>query len=242
MIDFHIHILPGIDDGSQNWDETLQLARQCADFGITHVVATPHGSRENLARVIEARDALLAEFRAKLSQENIPLTILPGLEYSADGHSTDSALETPECRCGNPSYPNRPMLVELPFKVNLSFAANLLFNAQLKNVTLILAHPERYDGFLKNINFLKELMDKGLILQFNSDNFRGGLFRNAIPKNIIKLIEHAKDQVVIGSDAHHPVHRPAALADARKRITDTLGEDVWKLVSWETPAQLLGIK
>ena len=242
MIDFHIHILPGIDDGSQNWDETMKLARQSADFGITHLVATPHGSGENLAVLLPKRDQLIMELRQRLQEEKIPLTVLPGLEYSADGHSSDSALATPECRCGNPDVKNRPMLVELPFTVNLDFAANLLFNAQIKNVTLILAHPERYDGFLKKIDFLKDLMDKGLYLQFNSNNFKGGFLHNSIPKAILKLIEYAKEQVIIGSDAHHPEYRPAGLLDARKRITDAFGEDAWTLISHDTPAQLLGIK
>ena len=242
MIDFHIHILPGIDDGSQNWDETLKLARQSADFGITHLVATPHGSGADLALLLPKRDKLLEEFRQRLQDEQIPLTVLPGLEYSADGHSSDSALATPECRCGNPDVQNRPMLVELPFTVNLEFAANLLFNAQIKNVTLILAHPERYDGFLKKIDFLKDLMDKGLYLQFNSNNFKGGFLHNSIPKAILKLIEYAKEQVIVGSDAHHPEYRPAGLFDARKKITEAFGEDTWTLISYDTPAQLLGIK
>ena len=242
MIDFHIHILPGIDDGSQNWDETLKLARQSADFGITHLVATPHGSGADLALLLPKRDKLLEEFRQRLQDEQIPLTVLPGLEYSADGHSSDSALAMPECRCGNPDVKNRPMLVELPFTVNLEFAANLLFNAQIKNVTLILAHPERYDGFLKKIDFLKDLMDKGLYLQFNSNNFKGGFLHNSIPKAILKLIEYAKEQVIVGSDAHHPEYRPAGLFDARKKITEAFGEDTWTLISYDTPAQLLGIK
>ena len=241
MIDFHIHILPGIDDGSQNWEDTLRLAQQSVDFGITHLVCTPHGSSENLVHVLEKRDALIDEFRAKLKKENIPLTILPGLEYSADGHSADSALGIPASRCGNNDFSSRPMLVELPFTVDLNFAGNLLFSAQLKGVTLILAHPERYDGFSRKIDFLMELMDKGLILQFNSDSFKGGFFRNTIPKNILKLIKHAPNQVVIGSDAHHPDLRPAALSEAKKKIIESLGEEVWKIVSWETPARLLGI-
>ena len=241
MIDFHIHILPGIDDGSQNWDETMQLARQSADFGITHLVATPHGSSESLAVLLPKRDKLIVELRERLQAEQIPLTILPGLEYSADGHSSDAALAKPESRCGSPEIENRPMLVELPFTVNLDFAANLLFNAQIKNVTLILAHPERYDGFLKKIDFLKDLMDKGLYLQFNSNNFKGGFLHNSIPKAILKLIEHDKEQVIIGSDAHHPKYRPAGLLDAKTKITDSFGEDVWTLISHETPARLLGI-
>ena len=42
MIDIHAHILPGVDDGAKNWDQTLQMARLAVEDGITVMVATPH--------------------------------------------------------------------------------------------------------------------------------------------------------------------------------------------------------
>ena len=48
MIDIHAHILPGVDDGAKNWDQTLQMARLAVEDGITVMVATPHlYQREN---------------------------------------------------------------------------------------------------------------------------------------------------------------------------------------------------
>ncbi len=242
MIDFHCHILPGIDDGSQNMDESLSLARQSVADGVTYVVATPHGSMGDLKTMLEKRDEKLAELRERLAQENIPLTIIPGLEYSVDGHSDDAALEHPNCRCGeNPDIAS-PLLVELKFSMNVSFAGNLLFKAQLKGIPVILAHAERYEGFKNGCEMLMELMDKGLILQFNSQNFRRPLpFFNSIPKVMLKLVGHAPDKIIVGSDAHNPDMRPAGLQMARDIVTAEFGEEVWKKISWENPARLLGL-
>ena len=241
MIDFHCHILPDIDDGSDSMESSLAMARQAVADGVTHIVATPHGSSDGLDALLEKRDARMKELKAALLTENIPLEILPGMEYFADGHSSNAGLDHPACRCGNPEYDERPLLVELPFTIDIAFAANVLFNAQRSGITLVLAHPERYDGFLKHVEPLMELQDKGLYLQFNSSNFKGGFLSRAIPKAILRLIEHDREHVLVGSDAHHPEFRPAVLTHARERIVATFGEDCWRLISDETPRRLLGL-
>ncbi|MBQ7650188.1 MAG: hypothetical protein IJS15_04470 [Victivallales bacterium] len=243
MIDFHCHLLPGIDDGSQSMDESLELARQSVADGVTHVVVTPHGGMENLEKTLAKRDEKLLELRRRLADENIQLTLIPGLEYSVDGHSDDAALEHPNCRCGdNPSIAS-PLLVELKFSMNISFAGNLLFKAQLKGIPVILAHAERYEGFRNGCSMLMELMDKGLVIQFNSQNFRRPLpFFNSVPKVMLKLIAHAPENVIVGSDAHNPKMRPAGLEMARNIVTSEFGEDVWRKISWENPAKLLGLQ
>ena len=243
MIDFHCHILPGIDDGSQSMDESLELARQSVAAGVTHVVATPHGAMADLEAMLGQRDAKLVELRERLIQEGIPLTLIPGLEYSVDGHSDDAALEHINCRCGESPNMASPLLVELKFSMDVSFAGNLLFKAQLKGIPVILAHAERYDGFRNRCSMLMELMDKGLIVQFNSQNFRRPFpFFNSIPKVMLKLIAHAPEKVIVGSDAHNPDMRPAGLEMARDIVTSEFGEDVWKKLSWENPAKLLGLQ
>ncbi len=242
MIDFHCHIIPGIDDGSANMEESIELARQSAAAGVTHVVATPHGSYENLEKVIAQRDELLKELERRIAEENIGITIVPGLEYMADGHSDAAALDFPGCRCGFRPDNSSPLLVELNFSTELTFAAEVLFKAQLKGIRLILAHPERYDGFVKNADFLMDLMDKGLFLQFNAGNFRRSLFFiNSISKAMYKLMAHCPENVLIGSDAHNPVHRPAGLASAEANITSALGKDAWRLISQDNPKRLLGL-
>ena len=241
MIDFHCHIIPGIDDGSQDMETSLELARQSVADGVTHVVATPHGSSANIKGQLQARDQGLAQLRQRLAEERIPLTLVPGLEYFADSHSAETALQYPQCRLGESGVADRPILVELPFSLNIGLASNLLFSAQLKGIPLVLAHPERYQGFYQHVSLLAELMDKGLFLQFNSMDLRGGLWGWRLKRAILKLIARNPEQILIGSDAHDVKYRPAGLRDARKAVVGSLGEAVWRLISWTTPARLLGI-
>lgn len=243
MIDFHIHLLPGIDDGSRDWSETLLLARQSCDDDVTHVVVTPHCMRENLPLKLQERDAKMDELRNRLSDAGLSLELIPGLEYYADGHSSSVAIEHPGSRCGLPSHgEHNPMLIELPFGVDLSFASNVLFNTQLAGVPVVLAHPERYVGFVKRIDLLKELLDKGMYLQFNSRSFKSGLFNWAIPKAILKLIDYCGSQILVGSDAHDSQFRPAGLHCAREKITSAFGVRAWEVISQSTPRRLLGLQ
>jgi protein-tyrosine phosphatase len=86
MIDIHAHILPGVDDGAKNWDQTLQMARLAVEDGITIMVATPHlykGRSIDLTQV-NTREIILqhvAQLKDKLYEEKIPLEILPGCDF-----------------------------------------------------------------------------------------------------------------------------------------------------------------
>ena len=237
MIDFHCHIIPGIDDGAQNMEEAVRIARQSVEGGVTQVIATPHGSSSDLAEQLLNRDRGMAELQEELRRQDIPLTLIPGLEYNADGHSNTAALENPGCRCGTSQ--NAPLLVELPFSLDISFAANILFRAQLKGVTMVLAHPERYRDFVKNEAMFLDLLDKGLYLQFNAASFKSGFFFRSIPKAMLRLIGHAPENILIGSDAHNPDVRPGGFGVAERVVRDSLGDDVWRKMTEETPRRLL---
>ena len=46
MVDVHCHILPGVDDGAADIQESLAMAQSAINDGVTHIVATPHSSAE----------------------------------------------------------------------------------------------------------------------------------------------------------------------------------------------------
>ena len=74
IIDFHTHVLPGIDDGSCNVEESIALLRKEAEQGITHVIATPHfyprydTPEHFLERRAEAEAILREEMRQKIGE------------------------------------------------------------------------------------------------------------------------------------------------------------------------------
>ncbi|WP_324829308.1 CpsB/CapC family capsule biosynthesis tyrosine phosphatase, partial [Qipengyuania zhejiangensis] len=80
MIDIHCHILPGVDDGSQNIEDSIKMAKHAANEGITKIIATPHhknGKYDNTASDIKPQVEKLNQI---LKEEMIPVEILPGQE------------------------------------------------------------------------------------------------------------------------------------------------------------------
>jgi len=80
MYDIHCHLLPGIDDGAINLEQSLALARHAVADGVTHMVVTPHiqpGMYENnCASITRAFE----RFQAGLREHHIPLYIAMAAE------------------------------------------------------------------------------------------------------------------------------------------------------------------
>src|SRR2546421_9733085 len=84
-VDIHCHVLPGVDDGPKDLDETLTLCRALTRDGVTTVIATPHQlgrlDGKNLAADVRAG---VRELQSILNEKRIPLRILPGGEVRVD--------------------------------------------------------------------------------------------------------------------------------------------------------------
>jgi protein-tyrosine phosphatase len=86
MIDIHAHILPGVDDGAKNWEQSLEMAHLAVKDGIRIMVATPHlftGRTFDLSQLNDKESILqhVAQLRQKLSEAKIPLEIIPGCDF-----------------------------------------------------------------------------------------------------------------------------------------------------------------
>ena len=80
MIDLHCHILPGVDDGAQTIEDSLDMARYAVKQGITHILCTPH---HNNGKYINPKSEIIekvAELQDVLDEHQIPLTVLEGQE------------------------------------------------------------------------------------------------------------------------------------------------------------------
>ncbi len=244
MIDIHCHILPGIDDGSPNLATSLEMARQAVADGVTTIVATPHFRPPvDYPAQIEARKDAFAALSAALADQNIPLKLLCGAECMVNGHLFYDIF---------PKYPNllypindpeapKTALVELPMDMEISHAGDVLFNAQLQGYRIVLAHPERQPGFLKDLDELKGMLNRGIFLQFNEDDILTGFFHRKMTRAILGLMQYSPDQVFLGSDSHETEHRPCKLTPARKAIVSALGDTFWDKLTKENPAEFLGI-
>lgn len=137
MIDWHCHLLPGIDDGAPDLEEALGMARQLLAAGYRQVCCTPHcmqGVYDNdRERVIHAVTALQKE----LMHADIPLTLLPGMEYYLDEYFAEQLAEP------LPLGATRLLLVETPSRAHPELVRENLFRIVRAGLIPLLAHPER---------------------------------------------------------------------------------------------------
>ncbi|MCA1031304.1 tyrosine protein phosphatase [Bacillus timonensis] len=197
MIDIHCHILPGVDDGAKDLNESVEMARLAVKEGITTIIATPHhmnGKFENERNFIFDRVLQLNE---TLSQQNIPLQILAGQETRIYGEILQDYEEAKILSLNNSG---KYLFIELPSGHVPRYTEKLLFDLQLSGLTPIIVHPERNQEIIENPDILYKLVKNGAATQITASSLTGH-FGKKIKKFSFQLIESSLTHF-IASDAH----------------------------------------
>ncbi|MCR8871017.1 tyrosine-protein phosphatase [Peribacillus frigoritolerans] len=218
MIDLHCHILPGVDDGSLDMQESMVMAKKAVEAGITHLFATPHHLNERYLNVKNDIINRVLEFNECLQQENIPLSVLPGQELRIHRELFDS-LERGEVLTLDNT--DKYLLLELPSGHVPTYTQELIYELLLKGITPIIVHPERNKELIEKHNLLFNLVEEGALTQLTSGSIIG-LFGKNIKSFSKKIIEHNLTHF-IATDAHNMNSRGFTLKEAYETITKTYG-------------------
>jgi len=219
MIDIHSHILPGLDDGARDLEQSLKLARQAVREGIHTVIATPHhrnGRYDNPGGAVrQAAEALARE----LAAAGIPLKLRCGQEIRVYAELPED-LERGEALTLNGS---RYLLLELPSGYVPQGMDELLHELRVMGRVPVIAHPERNRELAADPGRLAAWVRQGVLLQLTSHSVSGALG----PRLARLCLDWCRRNLVhfIASDAHHPDSRGFSLADAYERIAAAAGED-----------------
>jgi len=219
MIDLHCHILPGVDDGAQDMEETLRMCSMSAKDGVKKIVATPHTMNGVYVNETKAIKQAVKELNDLLVTERIPLEILPG----ADVHINLNLLKLIEQGLVTTVNDNhRYLLLELPHHLVPPHFKNLVFELNLHGIVPVLTHPERNSILQSDINQLYELVMQGMLIQVTTRSLTGGFgpkpescCRNLLKYNLVH---------VIASDAHSSTVRPPLLSPAVEEAGKIIGE------------------
>lgn len=197
MLDFHSHILPGLDDGAPDMDTALKMARIAVDDGIETMVATPHYIEGNMANHRDSIFEKVCEFQDVLNNEGIPLEVVPGCEVY-QSPNTLALLQKGELMTINDV--GKYLLIEFPMGSVPNFAEEILFELKVIGVTPVIAHPERNLLLGTVLGRTLALAARGCLLQINSGSITG-LYGEKVKKTAHMLVKN--DLVhLIGSDAH----------------------------------------
>ena len=213
MIDFHSHILPGVDDGSKSTQESLSLLKLLKQQGIDTVVATPHyyAGNESPETFVDRRHKAFIQLK-EAKPDELPEIILGAEVEYYEGISKLDNLKL--LSFGS----NRLLLIEMPMCKWTELAIKEL-NAlsHIKGYTVILAHIERYIKYQPPKTW-RRLRDFGILMQVNASFFNGFFTR----RKALSMLNNGEINV-IGSDCHDLVNRPPAIGNCYDIIKSKSG-------------------
>lgn len=217
MIDIHSHILPNLDDGARNLDESLEMARIAVRDGITQMVATPH--MYNGLSPNPQPGQVAARVASLQSEVGDALTLLPGNEV----HITHDLVDKLESGRVTPLNRKNYMLVELP-SMNVPEGVEAVFySLQIHGVTPILVHPERNQQIQARPSLVARFIDRGVRIQVTAMSITGEFGRGA--RACVETLLRHNCVHFIATDTHRASRRPPILSSGRDAAAGIVGHE-----------------
>lgn len=198
--DIHNHILPAIDDGAKNVEESVYLIKGMGDFGVTDFIATPHIMENyypNTAGTIKTAQSFLENALKMEGLDNVTIRV-------AAEHMIDSGFEALLDTNGIMPISKQYILIEMSYlQASLNFEKSV-DQLREKGLFPIFAHPERYMYLKRNKGDYRRLKDTGMMFQLNLLSL-SGYYGKEVHKKAIYLLE---DNLIdfVGTDLHHKNH------------------------------------
>ena len=237
MIDIHCHILPGIDDGPESQDMSLEMAEIAEKDGIRVIVATPHTLNGVYLNRSEEVISRVQDLQKAISGKGIRLRVYPG----ADNHLCPNMLERiKKGDAGTINNSGKFILLELPSQSIPNGVKDEIFRLKLAGVTPIITHPERNMVLDHDPEILYEFVNMGALIQITAMSLTGefGELTRAASELMVKnRVAH-----IIATDAHSNRTRRPVLSLAVEYAADILGsyDEARQMVSERPDAILRG--
>ena len=231
LIDFHAHLLPSLDDGSQSVEESLEMLDALRKQDVAIVVATPHfySSKRSLTEFLKQRDQAYDLLRS--AQVNFAPQVLLGAEVSL--FRGLGKAESIENLCIGES---KALLLEMPFSQWGRGEVSEISQLLTRGITPVIAHVERYISYQKDMAALNEVINLPVILQVNAEALQTGKTR----RFVFRLIKN-DFAVLLGTDCHNMKNRSPDMQDGREILARKFGSGYLQQMD-ALGAQLLNVK
>jgi tyrosine-protein phosphatase YwqE len=219
-VDMHSHLLPGLDDGLKEVEQSVNFIRQLSEIGYKKLICTPHILSDLYPNSRESILPKLDLVREALAKARVNVEIDAAAEYMID-HDF-SQLVAKSKREDLLTINKRYILIEMSYLAPSPNFESVIFELRMLGLTPILAHPERYSYFHRNFSQYDRFKELGCMLQVNILSLSGG-YGPDVKKTAEKLFK--KNMVdFLGTDMHHERHLLALQEIASKK-------DFYSLVS-----------
>jgi protein-tyrosine phosphatase len=230
VIDLHLHLLPGVDDGPQTLAESVELARASSADGVRVAAATPH-VRDDYPTTADDMERLVRELRSALTAAQVPLDVRPGGEIALE-RLPDLTLD--ELRRFGLGGTQRYVLLEFPYygwPLGLATQVSVLAT---RGFVAVLAHPERNPDVRAEPERLRPIVEQGALVQLTAASVDGRLGART-RATAFELLDRSLAHL-LASDAHGPVIRGAGLSSAVSALGDP---ELGRWLTTDVPAAML---
>ena len=235
MIDIHAHIIPGVDDGADDYDTALLMLQTAQESGVTDIIATPHANQRTRYEnyVSDELDARLTILRTAAARAGLQVRLHAGMEV----FGTPDLV--PLLRAGKirTLAGSRYLLVEFAFREDAYYMEQTLLRLRREGVEPIVAHPERYRAIQDMPDILFSWVEDGILLQVNKGSINGAFGRSAA-KTAHMIFEYDLADL-IASDAHGTDRRTTDLSRIREYITTHFSTRRAERLLTENPQRIL---
>lgn len=221
FVDIHTHILPGIDDGAKDMEESLRIIKKGMEEGIRAFVLTPHIKDRSDWETLVHIKARFETLKFECAKRSIDIELILGAELMITPDLPELVLKNPDVTFGGK---RKYLLIELPFYQLPLYADEVFFNLLSKGLTPIIAHPERYFFIKKNSKTLNSWVENGILFQMNAGSLTGryGFF---VKRRAIVLLKNGFVHF-LGSDIHAYNEKYSLLAHALRIVEKTAGQEI----------------
>jgi protein-tyrosine phosphatase len=217
-VDMHNHLIPGIDDGSANMDETIALLAKFESLGYKKVITTPHIMSDYFRNTPEIILRGLDEVREAANKHNINIEIEAAAEYYFD----ETLMERLEKKEKLLTFGDNYVLFEFSFHTEPNKIDKLFFEMLTQGYKPVLAHFERYAFLFDRLDKAAEWRGKGINIQMNFNSV-GGHYGPEVLKQAQGLID-AKLIDFVATDCHRMDHLMALEDNLTKPYFHKLGD------------------
>ncbi len=200
--DMHSHLLPGIDDGLQDIEDSVEFIKQLKELGYQKLIFTPHILSDLYPNNRETILPKLDLVRKALKKEKVDMPVDAAAEYMID-HSFAELIGTYK-KSRLLLIQNQYILVEMSYLAASPNFEQVIFDLRMLGLIPILAHPERYSYYHQQFETYQRFVDLGCKLQVNLLSL-SGVYGSGVRKTAEKLFKHHLVDF-LGTDMHHEKH------------------------------------
>ena len=236
MIDIHMHLVPGVDDGAENMEMALVMMIRAKQQGISQIIATPHSevfrySKEG-GKIIFKR---LVDAAAKVCPD---MKLYLGCEVYCETEIMDQVLES----LNSGRYPTmngtKYVLMEFSQWVYPENTVSCVEALVKGGYRPIIAHMERYKHLRDNMDLVNQFRERGALIQLNAYSLFDEMDDSI--KNWARRLVQERKVDFLGTDAHRTYHRPPSAEWGLNWLYENVEQEYADAIAWKNAERFLG--